>query len=123
MQGRVEFAELSHRMSAVGAAEVGARLVAAGPGGFRFLAFVFGKLFVGVGKGIPRSKHGIGSSGLLLLFAQSSKFVADLPDRPLNGFHFDEQVADLFQNDKGAARRGAVRLPEEQGTGCQPTRE
>jgi hypothetical protein len=82
--------------SAIGVAEVDARLVAPGFGQFAFLFLVFGELFVGVGERIARSEHGI-ASGLFFLLPQRAEFMADLTDGALDGLHFDEQIADFFE--------------------------
>jgi hypothetical protein len=82
---------------AVGAAEVSAGLVTLGLGSFGILFFVFGEFLVGVDGGITGGKHGIGASGLLLLFAQVAEFVAHLADGHFNGFHLDEEVTDFFE--------------------------
>jgi len=80
------------------AAEIGVGATAARLIEFGFLTLVIGELFFGVrGVGIAGSEHGVGTSGFFLLFAQAAKFVANLAQRDVNGFHFDEQVADFFQ--------------------------
>jgi hypothetical protein len=89
--------ELALPHSAVGIAEVDARLVASGLGGFAFLFLVFGEFLVGVGERVARGEHGVGTAGLFLLLAQGAEFMADLTDGTLDGLHFDEQVADFFE--------------------------
>src|SRR5882724_9641784 len=82
---------------AVGVPEVGTRFVAPRLRRLAFLAFVFGDLFLGIGKGLTGGEHGIGASRLLLFLAQGAEFVADLTERSVNRFHLDKEVADLFQ--------------------------
>ena len=75
-------------------AEVFAALVAAE---LAFLAFVFGEFFFRVGIGFAGCKHRIGARGLAFLLAEPAEFVADLAERSINCFDFDQQVADFFQ--------------------------
>ena len=83
---------------AVIAAEIGVGAAAPRLIEFRFLTLVIGELFLGVGGvGIAGSEHGVGAAGFFFLFAQAAKFVANLAQRDVNGFHLDEQVADFFQ--------------------------
>ena len=82
---------------AVGIAEIGARFVASRLGLFSFLAFVLGELFVGIGKGVARGEHGIGTARLLLFLSQGAELMADLAQRRFDCFYFDEEIADLFQ--------------------------
>src|SRR5260370_25393753 len=94
---------------AVGVAEVDTGLVALGFGQFAFLFLVFGEFLVGVGERVARSEHGVGLGGESLLLAQSAEFVADLTDGPLNGLHFDEQIAHLFEKVVKVVRTKHVR--------------
>src|ERR1700719_2402116 len=83
--------------SSVGVAEIDARLVASGLGGFAFLFLVFGEFLVGVRERVARGEHGVGATSLLLFLAQGAEFMADLTNGALDGLHFDEQVADFFE--------------------------
>ena len=99
---------------AVGAAEVGAGTAAFCFAQLGFLTFVFGEFFFGIRRvGIARGEHGIGAAGFLFLFAEAAELVADLAQRDVDRFNFDQKVADFFQkivkvvgpHDVGHARR------------------
>src|SRR5579863_7922364 len=85
------------RLSGAGASQIGTDAVAAGFGGFGFLLFVFGELFVGVGEGVAGGEHRVAAACLLLFFLDLAEFMANLTQRGFDGLHFDEQVTDFFQ--------------------------